>query len=304
MACQAAIPSARLEAVPDTRICVACQDKIEKGELDLDHLGVEEAKFEDEPTPIEVEEDRLVAGAWSGGFVEVATQSGQLRSLLREGKRDKAKALVQTMPVEGQAALVLLDENPEEALSLTGMDTAGNPGYSTDVVALLPTEMLTGLIAYDGEEKRFNTELIQSMGPGTFHRAVTETLDPMDNPLARSEVTWEWLEALAALRDANKRAELLRSVEPEVLEEALINRVQSFQLNKTVTYVEVDGEMFGIDMFRLFSEDAAVGVVPSQFIEDPGCARVMDALYEAESELLRRVIRGAWERQFDGWEEL
>ena len=128
--------------------------------------------------------------------------------------------------------------------------------------------------------------------------------DPILKQDDDSQETREWLEALAALNNANKRAELLRSVEPEVLEEALINRVQSFQLNKVVSWVEVDGEMFGIDMFRLFSEDSAVGIVPSQFIEDPVCGRVMDALYEAEAALMCRVIRGAWERQFDGWEEL
>ena len=69
------------------------------------------------------------------------------------GKKEDARALVQTLTVEAQAALVVLDEDPENMLSITGMDEDGNPGYSTDVVAHLPTEMLTGLIDYDPERQ-------------------------------------------------------------------------------------------------------------------------------------------------------
>ena len=304
--CEVVIPPARLTIFPDAKLCVSCQDKVERGLLDLNaflmgHAGIEEEK---EPQPLEVKEDRLVVGAWSGGFMEVAAQSGQMRTLLREGKKEEAKALVQAMPVEAQAALVVVDEDPEEALSITGMDGKGNPGYEVSVVSLLPTELLAGLIAYDGEEKRFNTRLIQAMTPHTFNRTVSETLEPMDNAEARAAVTWEWLEALAGLVDVNKRAELLRGVDMELLEEALITRIHHFNLNKTATTVEIDGVNWGVDMFRVFSEDSAVGALPSKFIDDAKVGVVMDSLYEAAPDVMSAMVRGAWERQFDGWEDL
>jgi len=142
------------------------------------------------------------------------------------------------------------------------------------------------------------------MTPHTFNRTVSDTLDPMDNAEARSAVTWEWLEALAELRDANKRAELLRSVEIELLEEALTTRIHHFNLNKTITSVEIDGVNWGVDMFRVFSEDSAVGPLPSKFIEDEKVGEVMDSLYEAAPDVMSAMVRGAWERQFDGWEDL
>lgn len=301
--CEAAIPKIRLEAIPDTRLCVSCQAKVEKGEIDLDiwqaqkngHLIEEVA----EDTPIEVQDDRLVAGTWSGGFMEVATQNGQMRMFLREGKKEEARALVQALPKEAQAALVVLDENPEEALSITGMDASGKPNYSVEVVSLLPTEMLAGLVSYDPDEKRFNTHLIRAMTPSTFRRIVAETLAPMDNTVARAAVTWEWLEALATLEDANKRGDLLRGVDPELLEEALVTKVQQFDMNKT--YGMAGGSA---PLFRYFSEDSSVGIVPSMICEDPAVGRVLDALYEADSRLMSALIRGAHEREFDGWEEL
>ena len=304
--CEIVIPMARLKIFPDAKLCVACQDKVERGLFDLGAflLGKSGIEEEIEPQPLEVQEDRLVVGAWSGGFMEVATQSGEMRTLLREGKKEEAKALVQALPVEAQAALVVVDEDPEEALSITGMDGMGNPGYHTQVVNLLPTELLTGLIAYDGEEKRFNTRLIQAMSPSAFSRTVADTLEPVDNAEARAAVTWEWLEALAELVDVNKRAELLRSVELELLEEALITRIHHFNLNKNVAMVNIDGVDWGVDMFRVFSEDSAVGPLPSKFIDDPKVGTAMDSLYEAAPDVMSAMVRGAWERQFDGWEDL
>ncbi|MDA0712125.1 MAG: TraR/DksA C4-type zinc finger protein [bacterium] len=302
----AVIPVARLRVISEAKLCVACQGKVERGLLDLDaHQRNLAGLIEHpEPKPLQIQEDRLVVGTWSGGFLEVAVQSGKMRELLRSGNKEEAKALVQSLPIEAQAALVVVDEDPEEALSMTGMDGRGNPGYRADVVSLLPTEMLTGLIAYDGEEKRFNTRLIQAMTPSTFNRTVCDTLEPVDNAEARAAVTWEWLEALAEVVDVNKRAELLRSVETEILEEALITRIHHFNLNDKAASVEIDGEQWGVDMFRIFSEDSAVGPLPSKFIEDVTVGTVMDALYEAAPDVMSAMVRGAWERQFDGWEDL
>jgi len=296
--CEAVISDERLKAVPDAKLCVVCQDKVERGIVSLKaHLmGKENQADEPEVAPIEVQEDRLVTGKWSAGFMELTTQSSRVRDLLREGKKEDARALVQTMPVEVQAALVVLDEDPEEALSITGMDEDGNPGYSTDVVAHLPTEMLTGLIAYDPERQGYNTHLIRAMTPGTFKRTVEETLDPIDNAEARSKVSFEWLRALAAMEDANKCAELLRSVDPSLLEEALIPHMKDMRMNDQAASVEIEGMHFTIPRHRFFSEEGAVGIRPSMVLEDAVVGRVLDALYEADADLMRYVIRGAWER--------
>ena len=294
--CEAIISEERLKAVPYTRLCVMCKDKVERGRISLkSHLADNAVQAEEpEVKPIEVQEDRLVIGAWSTGFMELAAQSSQVRDLLREGKKEDARALVQTMTVEAQAALVVLDEDPETVLSITGMDEDGNPGYSTDVVAHLPTEMLTGLIDYDPEREGFNAHLIRAMTPGTFQRTVEDTLEPMDSAEARSKVSFEWLRALSTLGDANKCAELLNSVDPELLEEALIPHVKDMRLNEIVGAA-------GASVYRhqLFSEGAAVGEKPSTIVEDPVVGGVLDALYDADADLMRSVIRGAWERRND-----
>lgn len=282
--CEAVIPVQRLEAVPTTRLCVVCQNEVEKGMMRLD---VSKAGEEPDATPIEIREDRLVTGAWSAGFLELTAQSSQVRDLLRAGKKADAAALVRALSVEAQAALVVLDEDPEEVLSLTDVDERGNPRYSTAVVARLPTEMLTGLIDCDPDRQGFNTHLIRAMTPGAFRRAVEETLDPMDNAEARSKVSFEWLRALADLRDVNKRAELLQSVDPELIEEALIPHVKKIGMNDIVA---------SLPRHRFFFEDAVMGERPSAVVEDPVVGRVLDALYEADANLMRYIIRGAWER--------
>ena len=281
--CEAVISARRLEAVPNTRLCVVCQNEVERG------MVRGEAGWPEEPdvTPLEIQDDRLVTGAWSAGFLELTAQSSQVRDLLRAGKKADAAALVRALSVEAQAALVVLDEDPEEVLSMTAVDERGKPRYSTAVVARLPTEMLTGLIDYDPEHRGFNTHLIRAMTPGTFRRAVADTLDPMDNAEARSKVSFEWLRALADLRDVNKRAELLQSVDPELLEEALIPHVEKMGMNDIVA---------SLSRHRFFSDDAVMGERPSSFIEDPVVGRVFDALYEADADLMRYIIRGAWER--------
>lgn len=295
--CEAIIPKKRLKVVPYTRLCITCKDKVERGKISLNtYFLMSKAVQAEEPEvkPIEVQEDRLVIGAWSTGFMELAAQSSQIRDLLREGKKEDARALVQTLTVEVQAALVVLDEDPETVLSITGMDEDGNPGYSTDVVAHLPTEMLTGLIDYDPERQGFNAHLIRAMTPGTFRRTVEDTLEPMDSAEARSKVSFEWLRALSMLGDANKCAELLHSVDPELLEEALIPYVEDMRMDEIVGSAGAS-----LPRHRLFSEEAAVGEKPSAILEDPVVGGVLDALFDADAVLMRSVIRGAWERRGD-----
>ena len=174
------------------------------------------------------------------------------------------------------------------------MDENGNPAYSTDVVAHLPTEMLTGLIDYDPEREGFNAHLIRAMTPGTFRRTVEDTLEPMDSAGARSKVSFEWLRALSTLEDANKCAALLNSVDPELLEEALTPYVKDMRMNEIVGSAGAS-----LPRHRLFSEGAAVGEKPSTIVEDPVVGGVLDALFDADADLMRSVIRGAWERRHD-----
>ena len=81
--------------------------------------------------------------------------------MLREGRADEAHALLKAQAVEEQAALVAIDENPEEVLSLTGMNAQGRPGYLPAVVDKLPSE----IIAEFGRPRRVQAGEVQ-------HRAV------------------------------------------------------------------------------------------------------------------------------------
>ena len=212
-------------------------------------------------------------------------------NLLRSGKAAEARALVRKMPVEAQAALVALDEDPEQVLSLTETDDQGAPAYSPRVVEHLPTEVLAEMIARKPDEGEYNTKLIRAMSPGTFKRTVEGTLDPVDDPRLRTRVSWEWLKAAAELEDFDRRAALLRSVDPAVLEDALSDRLEQLDLHGIVSVGE-----YSIYRFALFSDLGAVGQRPSAFIEDAQTGAVLDALYEAAPELLRYAVRGAWER--------
>ena len=296
--CGADIPGVRLMAIPKVRTCVKCQRELEAvrtgegadgpGEGDVSRQADAGRMPPDAGADVlRVEEDRVVVNRWSEGLMEVASVSAEFRGLMRSGKTREARALVQALPVEAQAALVTLDEDPEEALSLTGMDASGEPAYSVQVVDLLPSDMLASLIAYRVEEGNFNGELVRAMSPQTFNRTVEETMDSVDSADLRTRVSWEWLRAVAALDDFNRRADLIRRVDPAILEEALLDRLK---------YIDMHAVVSGVSQFRLFSEEGAVGMLPSSFIEDPETGAVLDALHEATPDLLRYIIRGAWER--------
>ena len=111
---------------------------------------------------LQVQGDRVVLGEWSGDLEELIAKNVTLRQMLRKGRADEARALLKAQAVEEQAALVAIDENPEEVLSLTGMDAQGRPGYLPAVVDKLPSEIIAELVA-PGEYKlaRFNTALLQ-----------------------------------------------------------------------------------------------------------------------------------------------
>ncbi len=161
---------------------------------------------------------------------------------------------------------------------MTGADGSGVPGYSRDVVALLPAESLGNLISLNPEEQKFNTELIRAMSPVVLRRTMAETLDRVDNPDLRTRVSWEWLQALATLKEFDRRAELLRAVDPSHLEDALLDRLGHLKLNEVVGFGG-----FQVYRFRLFSTEGLGGTRPSAFIDDPETGDVLDALYEARA---------------------
>lgn len=292
--CGADIPKARLEAIPEAHTCVRCQRALEKApwKATSNNQGTDPDLGEQAPAHLRVEESRVVVGGWSKGIMELAAEDATFRRLMRAGHAQEARALVRSLPVEGQAALVVLDENPEEVLSLTAMSEPGVPAYSPGVVDLLPSEMLARLIAYRTDEEAFNVRLMRAMTPQTFRRTVEDVLDLVDDPGRRVQVSWEWLRALAALDDAEHRAALVRSVDPAVLEEALLDRLKHLDMHAVIS----SGES-SIYFFRLFSEEAAEGVRPSMFVEDLETGLVLDAVFEAAPEVLRDIVRGAWERQ-------
>ena len=244
---------------------------------------------------LQVQGDRVVLGEWSGDLEELIAKNVTLRQMLREGRADEARALLKAQAVEEQAALVAIDENPEEVLSLTGMDAQGRPGYLPAVVDKLPSEIIAELVA-PGEYKlaRFNTALLQTMSAESFARAVEDTLDPVYYHGNRTKVSWEWLEAVAALDDHSKRAALLYKVDQSLLEDAFLDKVDSIDM-----HAEIDAGRYGtVSAYRLLSESGQAVMLPP--INDPEIREVIYALHQAAPELLAKVMRAAWERAGGG----
>lgn len=239
---------------------------------------------------LQVRGDRVVLGDWSGDLGELIAKNVELRELLRDGRKADARALVQAQDTAEQAVLVAMDENPEEVLSLTAMDARGKPGYKPAVIEKVPSEILAHIIApSDSKLVRFNSELLAAMPAETFARTVEDTLDPVYFHGNRSKVSWEWLEAVAALDDHNKRAELLFKVDVSMLEDALLDKVDSMDM-----HAEVWAGTQTVSAFRLLSESGQAVMLPP--IGDPEIAEVIYALHQAAPELLGKVVRNAWER--------
>ncbi len=241
---------------------------------------------------LQVQGDKVVLGEWSGDLQELISKNVELRYMISAGRSTDARALIQAQSAEEQAALVAIDERPEELLSLTGMDEKGRPSYLPVVVNKLPSETIAGLVA-PSEHKlvRFNTEMLQAMSAETFERTVDDTLDPVYFQGNRTKVSWEWLEAVAALGDHNKRAELLLQVDQSMIEDALLDKVDSIDMHAQVGGMEDVG---GISAFQLLSESGQAVMLPP--IKDPEVAEIIHALHEAAPELLATVVRAAWER--------
>ena len=239
------------------------------------------------PDSLAVSEGRVVVGDWSADVGEVVAVSARLRGLLREGRVSQAREMLSSLCREEQAAVVAVDADPEEILSLTGMDEAGRPGYLAEVVDRLPSSLLTELLVpRDAKWDRFNTGLLASMSERTFRRTVADTLDPVYFHGRRGAVSWEWLEIVAALENVDRIASLLQSVDEEVLEDALLPHIDRFAMNETI--------FPGVSAFRTVSESGGGLMLPG--MDDPEKEEVSHALHAAAPELLARVIRTAWER--------
>lgn len=247
-----------------------------------------------ESNALQVQGDRVVLGEWSGDLNELIAKNAELREMLRDTRYGEARALVQAQPAEEQAALVAMDENPEEMLSLTAMDEKGKPGYKPEVVDKLPTDVFAEiLVPRNARLVRFNTELLQKMSPEAFGRAVEDTLDPVYFHGNRTKVAWEWLEAVAALNSDNKIAELLFKVDQSALEDALMDKVDAFDMHATIAA----GDSV-IWAFSLLTESGRGVMLPP--INDPEVAEVIHILHRAAPELMARVIRDTWERAGGG----
>lgn len=239
----------------------------------------------------EVQEDRVVVGAWSKDLTEVAQEAARLRALLAEGRAEEARREIQDRSSEEKTALVLVSaEGREELLSLTG---PGGIGYSPAVVDRLPTEVIVDLLVVESDYLKYNVELLRAMSPERFGKAVADTLEPVDHLEARQKVAWEWLEATAEIDDVAHRRRLLASVDTDLIEDALFSIVNQLDLNAVV--FSIPG-MPPVKRFRLFSELGIGGSPPSTYLEDLKIGAVLDALWEAAPDLFKQAIRGAWVR--------
>ena len=248
----------------------------------------------EEDAPLQVEDDQIVVGTWSADLMELATVSGDLRSMIRAGKSEEAQALVQSRSVEEQAALVALDENPEEILSLTGMDEQGRPGYKPAVVDKLPTELLTGLIASrDLKFSRYNAEVLKVMSPKVFVRALNDTLEPVHQADLRVSITWDWLQAVAAVGDPIKRAELLVEADWDVIEDAIVHGLEKIDPGRAVPGAAAGG--FGVSRLQAMSE-GFTGLKPSEIVGDNEIGRMLNVLGDAAPEIVGELMMRAARR--------
>lgn len=240
--------------------------------------------------PVRFTGDRVEVGQWSADLVALASTSAHLRQLLRDGDHTEAAALMKARCAQEQAALVAIDENPEELLSLTDMNKNGKPGYLAAVVNRLPSETVASMVApEDARHTRFNTQILRVMSAPALSRTVDETLGPVDYHEYRSQVSWEWLEAISSLQDVNRIAEILAGLEESVLEDAFLERIDYFDMNAVVGAGGVS-----VTAFRGLAESAAGSFLPP--IRDDVTRHVTGALFGAAPDLIKRVLRSAWER--------
>ena len=281
--CGRCIPKRRMAVLADACLCVGCQEKVEQ---DPHAFDPEEEASREETQAIEVQGDRLTAGKWSAKLMEVAEVDAELRAMMRAGRWTEARGLVQSQSVEVQAALVTVDENPEEVLSLTAMNAAGKPAYTPAVVNRLPTETLATLIKPERSKYlRYNPEVVRAMSAQTFSRAVRETLDPVDYQPLRTKIVWDWMKALASMRDPIKAAELLQEMDLGVIEDAVMDRTEGMGLEKTL----VAGDFILVSRLEGLSE-GVTGGPPGRFIDDPEIAGVLNGLHEAAPDLISLVM--------------
>ncbi|HJP29596.1 MAG TPA: hypothetical protein QGF95_03475 [Candidatus Latescibacteria bacterium] len=239
---------------------------------------------------VQICEDHVAVGEWSRDLGALVETSARVRQLLRRGDHAEARALIHSRTAEEQAALVTVDEDPEEVLSLTAMDENGRPGYLPAVVDHLPSETLAGLLApAHARHLRFNTEVLRAMSPDTLRRAVDDTLDPVAFHGNRSRVSWEWLEAVTSLGDVDRIADLLHRIDVSALEDAFLERIDHFDM-----LAVVGGPYARISAFKVLSESAAGTLLPP--IDDPETRQITQILHEATPDLLKQVLRAAWER--------
>ena len=221
--------------------------------------------------------------------MQAAADSEDLLRMVREGGVQEAREDLRSRSVPERAALVLLNpQDQEEMLSLTGKD---GPGYDSQVVSMLPSELLTALIAPKTEYLKYNPQVIEAMSPEKLESVIEDILEHVNRPRDRRQICWEWFEALVDVGRA-KRTELLRGVEVEVLAEALVEAVGDFRVVLPIHLFEnVEELVTFFDSERFVTQIEGVGAMPSQHIEDEELGRVLDAIYDAAPEVFQGMLR-------------
>ena len=238
---------------------------------------------------VDQEKGLVLVGEWSKNYLQVMTDSEELLRMVREGHVQEAREDFWSRPVPERAALVLLNtQDQEEMLSLTGRD---GPGYDSQVVSLLPSELLTSLVAPKTRYLKYNPKVIESMSPEKLESVIEDILEHVNRAGDRQRICWEWFEALVDV-DREKRSELLRGVEVEALAEALVEAVGDFRFKLSMPMFEnVDELLKFFDPEQFFTEVEGVGAMPSQHIEDEELGQVLDAVYDAAPEVFQGMVR-------------
>ena len=138
---------------------------------------------------------------------------------------------------------------------------------------------------------RFNPEVLRAMSPAVFARTVHDTLEPVDQQALRTRITWEWLQAVAALGDPDKTAQLVAQANWEVLEDALLERLDEVDLDQRVP----GSGPWGVSRRQALAH-GFTGLKPGDWVGDAEIGRMLNVLYQAAPELVADIMSRAGQR--------
>jgi len=129
------------------------------------------------------------------------------------------------------------------------------------------------------------------MSPKVFVRALNDTLELVDQSDLRISITWDWLQAVAAIGDPVKQAELLLEADWNVIEDAIVDGLEKIEPARTVK--SVGG--FGVSRLQAIS-NGFTGLKRSAIVGDNEIGRMLNVLADAAPDVVAELMMRAARR--------